>query len=78
MKRGYLVLHDYGMGGIWAYVLAESEDRVRREFPDFKVVPEPPSWMTEQVLSDVKKRLTLDVDDANSDKPLARILKGRV
>jgi hypothetical protein len=25
MKRKFLVSYDYGMGGAWAYVLAESE-----------------------------------------------------
>lgn len=77
MKRGFLVLHDYGMGGMWAYILAESKDQVRREFPDFKVVSERPSWMTDQVFADIKERLTLDIDEADSDIPLARILKGR-
>jgi hypothetical protein len=29
MKREYLVLYDYGMGGIWAYLTAENEDHPR-------------------------------------------------
>lgn len=33
--------------------------------------------MTDQVFADIRERMTLDIDDADSDKPLARILKGR-
>jgi hypothetical protein len=50
------------MGGIWAYVLAESEDRGRREFPDLEVYSDPPSWMTQELLTHIKERSTLDID----------------
>jgi hypothetical protein len=33
MKREYLVLYDYGMGGVWAYLTAENEDQIRERFP---------------------------------------------
>ncbi len=78
MKRGFLVLHDYGMGGIWAYVLAGSEDRVRREFPDLEVYSDPPSWMTQELLTHIKERSTLDLDQMDEEEDLLRILKGQL
>jgi hypothetical protein len=62
VKKKYLVLHDYGTGGVWAYVLAESVDDVRRCLPEFEVLDRPPDWMTEEVRSRIERELTFDVD----------------
>ena len=47
MKRPYLVVHDYGMGCLWAYLWAESEDVIHAEFDDLKVVDQLPAWLGE-------------------------------
>ena len=54
MKSEYLVAYDYGMGGLWAYVRAESEAEILAAFPELQVVHERPHWM------DVKRAATLD------------------
>ena len=43
----FLVLYDYGQGGLWAYLRAASADEIRLAFPDLVIVPEPPDWMEE-------------------------------
>jgi hypothetical protein len=62
-KRKFLVLYDYGMGGLWAYLWSESEDRIKREYPELKNVPEPPLWMTEEVRARIEERWTFDIED---------------
>ena len=34
----FLVLHDYGMGGVWWWVLAKSERQIRETFAEVEVV----------------------------------------
>jgi hypothetical protein len=48
-EQRYLVAHDYGMGGVWRYVLARSSDEIRRRFPELVVVDEEPDWMTDEL-----------------------------
>jgi hypothetical protein len=42
----YLVCYDYGAGGVWLYVEAESPSEITATYRDLKVFETPPSWMT--------------------------------
>jgi hypothetical protein len=58
MKRPFLVVHDYGMGGLWAYVWAESEEQILSRL-DVEVISELPSWL----LGHEPGVVTLDIDE---------------
>ncbi len=45
-KQTFLAVHDYGMGGVWLLIDAESVSRVRAKFPKLIVYEDRPSWMT--------------------------------
>jgi hypothetical protein len=45
MKDRFLVVCDYGQGGVWGYVLAPSRDEVVKRYPELDVIDEPPAWM---------------------------------
>ena len=45
MKRPFLVVYDYGMGGLWAYVWAESEEQIKDKL-DVDVVHKLPDWLS--------------------------------
>jgi hypothetical protein len=62
VKRPYLVVHDYGMGGLWAYVWAETPEDVEGTF-EAEVVYEPPDWL----LGHKPGVVTLDIDDPPPD-----------
>ena len=62
MKRPYLVVHDYGMGGLWAYVWAESEEQIISRL-DVEVASEAPEWLVGHEPGVV----TLDVDEPPPD-----------
>ncbi|MDB5462843.1 MAG: hypothetical protein JWP23_1232 [Phenylobacterium sp.] len=47
MKTPHLVLYDYGAGGVWAIMIAESIDAIAGRFPLLKVVGKRPPWMDE-------------------------------
>jgi hypothetical protein len=42
----YLVCYDYGAGGVWLYVEADSPEQITERYRDLQVVEMPPTWMT--------------------------------
>lgn len=75
MKRKFLVNYDYGMGGAWAYVMADSEEQIADRYPELSVVHDPPAWLTEAERDHLGKTLTLDIDEPGS--PILRQLLER-
>jgi len=75
MKQRYLVLYDYGQGGLWGYVLAETAEDITRRFPELVVVNEVPDWMG----GDLEVRLRETEEDIDSPRGglLANLLSNR-
>lgn len=59
-KQRYLVLHDYGMGGLWWWIRARSAREVMETFAEVEVVDDPAS------LARVESR---DLDQVDIDAP---------
>ena len=59
MQR-YLVLHDYGQGGLWAFVNAESPQEIEAAFRDLRVVTDTPAWLTPE---EQEKLRTYDINE---------------
>jgi hypothetical protein len=64
-KRRFLVVDDYGSGGIWFMVLAQSEDQVRQRLRGVKVWSPGtrPDWMSDDFFDEVASRRTFDIDN---------------
>ena len=76
MRKDFLVVYDYGAGGAWAVLLADSPAQVRERFPELRIVTERPAWLTRQEERRLRERMTIDVDD--TDHPfLAALIGGR-
>lgn len=45
----FLVCYDYGQGGIWLYVKAESAKALRKAYLSLTVFESPPSFWNEQL-----------------------------
>jgi hypothetical protein len=69
-KRPFLVAYDYGMGGLWAYMLAESSEDIARRYPSLVVVTERPDWMDDIQEDRLRRTMTVDIDD--EDHPFVR------
>lgn len=52
----YLVVYDYGMGGIWAVVTASSKSDVEGAYPELVVVDERPDWVDDEEYQRIKAR----------------------
>lgn len=76
MKHKYLVNYDYGMGGAWAFLMAESEADIETRFPELTIVRETPTWLTPREAEHLERTLTIDIDDPNAPV-LRQILEAR-
>jgi hypothetical protein len=45
MKEKFLVAVDYGQGGVWGYIYAESRAEIEDKFPELAIVDEEPEWL---------------------------------
>jgi hypothetical protein len=68
MKRRYLVGYDYGTGGLWSHVLAESVEAITGPYPELTVVEERPDWMSSE------EEASLKVDDVDAPDPTGLLL----
>jgi hypothetical protein len=66
MKREFLVVYDYGMGGIWAIIHARSKDEITQRYPKLSIQEVRPAWMSDEVYSDISSTRKYDIDDPPS------------
>lgn len=76
VKTRYLAVHDYGMGGIWGYVLASNPEEITERYPEVKVVEEYPSWMTDELREGLERRVE-DIDGPRRLGLLGIVLRDR-
>jgi hypothetical protein len=76
-KQRYLVVYDYGQGGVWAFVRARSAAEVEDTFRDLKVVENMPSWLTGDALAKTEQRMTFDVDAIEPEDWIAKFVRAQ-
>jgi hypothetical protein len=59
MKSEYLTLYDYGQGGVWAVIAAQSKDDILKRFPELVLVEQRPAWLDNEIY---RKLVHCDVD----------------
>jgi hypothetical protein len=47
MKKRYLIVHDYGMGGVWGVMTARSGREICQKYPEVKILEVRPAWMSD-------------------------------
>jgi hypothetical protein len=62
IKSKYLAVWEYGMGGIWCFIYADSAEAIVRAYPELKVVRDIPAWMTEEHRRRVEDTFMYDLD----------------
>jgi len=65
MKK-YLICYDYGTGGVWKSLLAESKQLILVKYPEFNIVESKPAWMDDNQYSDIMA-MPLRLDDENNE-----------
>ena len=71
MKKKFLTVSDYGMGGVWTYIFANSAKDVSDKYPKLKVLDQEPDWF------DASMRMCIKAVDINDlpDSFLAKVRK---
>ena len=75
----FLAVDDYGTGGIWFVLLADSEEQIHKALPTVQVFPpgERPAWMSEAMLNEIEDRDTYDIEDLPPSAWMNRLRQGR-
>jgi hypothetical protein len=47
-EQEFLVCYDYGMGGLWAVMIAPSKTAISKTYPELLFAVEQPGWMTDE------------------------------
>jgi hypothetical protein len=61
----YLVVDDYGTGGIWFIVLADSQEQIADALPTVTVYDPgvKPEWMSDEKLAEIGAKRTYSIDE---------------
>jgi len=73
MKERFLVVHDYGMGGLWGVMSARSESEIVENFPALKVIESRPAWMSDDEYQRIETSNSFDIDDEPPKSWLAKL-----
>ena len=65
VKRKFLTVENYGMGGDWHSIYARSAAEIKAKFPQLIVYDysELPDWITPEWLKHLESRDVYDIDD---------------
>jgi hypothetical protein len=63
-KREFLVVYDYGMGGLWGIFHACSADEITSLYPELVIVDTPPPWMSSEDLLRLRDEESHDINGA--------------
>ena len=62
MKKPFLAVHDYGMGGIWMYIESPDSATIARLYPELKIFEAAPSFLSDDDLARIRAELYYDID----------------
>jgi hypothetical protein len=68
MKKDFLVVYDYGMGGVWAFIKARTKEEITQKYPELIVYndQELPAWMSDEYCNRIRSIATFEIDDPPS------------
>lgn len=66
-KEPYLVVYDYGSGGVWAVIYANRGEQIFEKYPMLRVFDKRPSWMNEEEYQKIRATHSFDIDDEPHD-----------
>ena len=62
--KEYFVLYDYGQGGLWAVIYAESAQRIKDRYPQLQVFDHPPETLSSDLIADIRRTSVFDIHDS--------------
>jgi hypothetical protein len=68
MKKYFIAVYDYGMGGVWFFLNARSAQEIEEKFPNLEVQEKFPTAFSNADIESVKKYFSFDVDHPPTDQ----------
>ena len=65
-RPAFWVLYDYGQGGLWAILHADSAGQVRARYPQLQVFDGPPPSLDAAAVESIRRQGARDIDDPPS------------
>jgi len=65
-KKPYLVVYDYGQGGVWAIINSRSPREITKKYPELKIYRRKPFFMKRETYNQIAQQMTVDIDDQPS------------
>jgi hypothetical protein len=62
MKKRFLAVHDYGLGGIWMYVDSPDAATIEQRYRELKVFETVPAFFSDEDLVRIERELHFDID----------------
>jgi hypothetical protein len=62
-KREFFALYDYGQGGLWAILRAESTEQIHRRYPALEVFEGRPPMLDDSTVAAIRHAGVRDIDD---------------
>ena len=62
-RKEFFVLYDYGQGGLWAVLRADSADQIRQRYPSLQIFETAPSMLSRELLAEIRRTDSFDIDD---------------
>jgi hypothetical protein len=62
-KKAFLVVYDYGQGGVWAVIMARSKREIEKKYPGLKIYRRKPFFMKKAMYDAIAADMTVDIDD---------------
>lgn len=72
----FLVCYDYGMGGLWGVLMADSRQTILDRYPELDVFASRPAWMSTEYWDELSASEPRTLD-APADGPLVALLADR-
>jgi hypothetical protein len=66
MKSKYLVVYDYGTGGVWGVMHAGSKEEILLKYPQLKISDERPVWMSDADYKRIEATSSFHIHDPPS------------
>lgn len=65
VKRKFMAVYDYGMGGTWSVIYARSAKEIKDKFPQLSVYDyrQLPEWVTPEWVTELESEGVYDIDD---------------
>ena len=62
-RREFWSLYNYGQGGLWVVIRAESAAQVRERYPQLEVFEEIPAMLDESTVMTIRRSAVQDIDE---------------